>query len=114
MSAWSIDPQAVAGVLRGVRTEADELVTAFGELSSAQEDLGGGLGDLHGVFEAVVGVLNSESSRFTNVSNRITAGVLGAASASASYVNADEAMAATAQRAAVAASVSGEFGYFNA
>ncbi|GAA3871524.1 hypothetical protein GCM10022381_13270 [Leifsonia kafniensis] len=113
MSKWSIDTSAVFGVLSDVRTTSDALGTAFGSVSAAQEELMGGLPGLPGVAEAVAGVLSSEASRFTNVGNRITAGVLGASSAAASYTNADEKMAADAQRAAVAASASGDFSFFN-
>lgn len=114
MSAWSIDPQGVLGILTQVRLESDELVKAFDTVATAQEDLLGGVTGLPGVAEAVASVLASETARFTNVGNRITAGVLGAGSATASYNNADEQMAGTAQRAALDAAVSGDFAYFTA
>jgi hypothetical protein len=113
MSKWSIDGPAVFAVLSDVRTTSNELGTAFGTVTAAQESLVGGLTGLPGVAEAVAGVLSSEASRFKNVGNRITAGVLGASSAANGYANADEQMAADAQAAAVAASTSGDFGYFN-
>ena len=114
MSKWSIDTSAVFGILTDVRAKSDELGTAFGAVTAAHEELLGGLPGLPGVAEAVAGVLSGESSRFSNVGNRIAAGVLGASSAAASYANADETMAADAQRAAVAASTSGDFAFFNA
>lgn len=113
MSKWSIDTAAVFGVLSDVRTTSTELGTAFSSVTAAQEALLGGVSGLPGVAETVAGVLSSEANRFKNVGNRITAGVLGASSAAASYANADEQMAADAQAAAVAASTSGDFGYFN-
>ncbi len=113
MSKWSIDTPAVFGILGEVRTTSDELGTAFGTVTAAHEELVGGLSGLPGVAEAVAAVLSSEAGRFRNVGTRITAGVLGASSAAASYTNADEKMAADAQRAAVAASTSGDFAFFN-
>lgn len=114
MSVWSINPSAALGVLDEVRTSSSDLSIEFGRVATAQEDLLLGLTGLPGVAEAIAGVLESESVRFINVSNRISAGVLGAGTALNCYLNADEEMAAHAQRAAVDASASGDFSFFAA
>ncbi len=104
MSSWSISPSGVQSVLAVVQVSAGDLGTAAGGLETGHEELSGGVGDLLvGVANAVLGLIESETTTLTSVVNRIESCGTGAAEATIAYVAGDEEMAANAQSAAVTA-----------
>ena len=115
MSGWSIDPSGVQSVLASVETAASELRTALDSASTSFAELSVGAGpNMADVAAAIQALMESEQGRLTAIGNRITAGSLGASTATIGYIQGDEEMAATAQAAAGRAAVSGDLSFFTA
>lgn len=112
MTQWSLDVDGVFTVLRNTETASNDVTTAFGVVTTAQENLAASLGELAGVAAALDGLVQSESDRVTRISNHISAGILGAGNATVAYSNADTEMAANAQSQAIDAADSGDFSAF--
>jgi hypothetical protein len=114
MSTWSIDAPGVAAVLQNVQTASEELVTAFDSMNSAQSILSAASGGiLAPAASATVDLIESQKSRFDNISARIQACGLGAGQATMAYVHGDEEMATLTQSAAIDAASTGNLSFFD-
>jgi hypothetical protein len=115
MSSYSIDPAGVSAVVKDVQDAAGALVEAFSSLESAETDVTNGTSDCAEVAAAVSALLQREAPRMTTVGNRISACLLGVATATADYVAADDTMSddvRAAQTHAVESAGSGDFSWF--
>jgi len=114
MSGWSIDPSGVQSVLASVENAATELRTALDSASTSFAELATGAGpNMADLPAAIQALMESEQGRLTAIGNRITAGSLGASTATIGYIQGDEEMAATAQTAATRAASSGDLSFFD-
>lgn len=112
MTQWSIDVDGVLAVLRNTESASNDVTAAFSSVSAAQEDLAASLGELAGVSAALNDLMESESDRLTSISHHISAGILGAGTATVAYSAADTEMAANAQSQAIDAADDGNFAFF--
>lgn len=115
--SYRIDPQGVNNVLTRVQQAAEGMSAALGGISHVQEDVQAGSSTCTAVPAALASFLDAQSASVTDVTNRISACLFGAATATTDYVVADDTMAADvteAQSAAVGAASSGDFSWFSA
>jgi hypothetical protein len=105
LSKWDIRPEGVRAVLSRVNVYSEELAAAvksFGvDLGSAANATGSGI-----IATALSEFLSTQSSALGHVGDLVCSAETGAVGATNAYLNADEQMAADAQRtAAIAAGV---------
>ncbi|WP_420111838.1 DUF6507 family protein [Pseudactinotalea sp.] len=114
MSKWNIDPGGVQQILTAVNTDSGDLGKALKDekFTAIFEGLTWGGGVTMDVPSAVQGLLEDQTSRLSNISNRINAASVGVANATIAYNNGQQDMAATFQAKAIEAATSGDFTYF--
>ena len=114
MSKWNIDPGPVQQILTTVSTDTTDLGKALKEekFTDIFEGLTWGGGVTVDVPTAVQALLEDQSIRLSNISNRINAATVGVANATIAYNNGQEDMAATFQSEAIEAASTGDFTYF--
>ncbi|KZC96478.1 MULTISPECIES: DUF6507 family protein [Clavibacter] len=109
---YRIDPQGVQDVLTAVQQASQDLSAAISGIGGAQTDVETGASSTCSAVPAALSAfLDAQTASVTDVTNRITACIFGAATATTDYVEADDTMASDvtqAQTAAVDAAVGGE------
>jgi len=117
MTNYRIDPPGVSEVLTAVQRAADDLSSVMRGVSGAPDDVSTGSGSCTAVPNALAEFMDAQTEAVTDVSNRISACLFGAATATADYVHADDVMASDvreAQSEAESAASSGDFSWFTA
>ena len=122
MSSWKIDGAQVKVVLDNVTTYADQFQEGLSEdeFTDLENCLIGGAAEGSATVNTVQGtvptavadLIASLSDDLTTIGNYIQAGVLGVASATVSYNQGNEEMAATFQSEMITAAQTGDFTFF--
>lgn len=100
---YRIDPQGVQDVLTAVQQASEDLSTAISGIGGAQTDVATGASTCTAVPAALAAFLDAQTASVTDVTNRITACLFGAATATTDYVEADDMMASDITQAQTAA-----------
>ena len=122
MSSWMINGAQVKTVLDSVTTYADQFQAGLSEdkFTDLSNCLTGGATEGSATVNTVTGevpgavkdLISSLSDELTTIGNHVQAGILGVASATVSYNQGNEEMAAAFQSEMSAAAQSGDFSFF--
>ena len=114
MSSYQISAEGVAGVLTSIETPLADLMANFESLSGAAQTVFDNDGMTDTVSGAIAQLFEDQKGRISTISTRVNAATSGAYFATLAYVQGDEQMCSDTQTAAVQASQTGDFSYFEA